>query len=74
MSRVRLLSVPLVGVAAIIIACEAIAETSVTPDINAPLATIQALIEGTLTLANEGRVPLRLVPDAADVSEWRQRR
>jgi len=51
MSRVRLLSVPFVGVAARIIASEDVAESSVTAVINAPLATIRAPIEGTLTLA-----------------------
>ena len=51
MSRTRLLSVPLIGIAAMIIASEYVAETSVTAVINAPLATIRAPIEGTLTLA-----------------------
>ncbi len=51
MSKVRLLSVPLVGVAAMIIASEYVAETSVTAVINAPLAASRAPIEGTLTLA-----------------------
>ena len=54
MSRLRLLSVPLVGVAAMIIASEYVAETSVTAVINAPLATIRAPIEGTLTLVKSG--------------------
>ena len=52
MSRIRLLSVPLVGVAAMIIASEYLAEPSVT----AALATIRAPVEGACTLANEGRI------------------
>jgi len=36
MSRIRLLSVPLVGIAAMIIASKYVAETSVTAVINAP--------------------------------------
>ncbi len=51
MSKLRLLSVPLIGIAAMIIASEYISETSVTAVVNAPLATIRAPIEGTLTLA-----------------------
>jgi multidrug resistance efflux pump len=51
MSRIRLLSVPLVGIAAMIIASESIAESSVMAVINASLATIRPPIEGTLTLA-----------------------
>jgi len=51
MSRMRLLSLPLVGIAAMIIASESIAESSVMAIINASLATIRPPIEGTLTLA-----------------------
>ncbi len=52
MSRIRLLSVPLVGVAAMIIAGECVAE----PSVAAALATIRAPIEGACTLVNEGRI------------------
>jgi multidrug resistance efflux pump len=51
MSRIWLLSFPLVGVAAMIIASESVAQTSVAAVIDAPLATIRAPIQGTLTLA-----------------------
>jgi hypothetical protein len=43
MSRIRLLSVPPVGIAAMIVASEHVAETSVTAINNAPLAPIWAL-------------------------------